>query len=157
MLHKSQNIQYVTFNTKYVLHFSNLLIHILFNEINFHAFIRMLFQSLILQIMDRNCKMIRRFGCFSTLEIVLQQYLYFSFEHSLKVNTTRALWLLEVQKVFWGWRQPVRFTDFVAETLFWELSFFIRNYKKRAVFEKFSNQYFVFFWKHFIVVSCLST
>ena len=150
MLHKSQNIQYVTFNTKYVLHFSNLLIHILFNEINFHAFFRMLFQSLILQIMDRNCKMIRRFGCFSTLEIVLQQYLYFSFEHSLKVNTARALWLLEVQKVFLGWRQPVRFTDFLAETVFWD--FF-----SHGCFWNILNQYFVFFWKHFIVDSYLSS
>ena len=49
------------------------------------------------------------------------------------------------------------FTDFLDETVFWNLSFLIRNYNKRAVFEKMFNQYFVFFWKHFIVASCLSS
>ena len=65
-------------------------------------------------------------------------------------------WLLATN-IFLGWRQPVLFTNFLAETVFWEYSFFIRNYKKITVFEKFSNQYFVFFWKHFIVVSCLGS
>ena len=54
-----------------------------------------------------------------------------------------------------GWRQPVRFKNFLAEMVLWEFSFFIRNVKKLAVFEKFSNKSFVFFWKHFFVVSCL--
>ena len=39
-------------------------------------------------------------------------------------------------KVFLGWRQPIRFTDFLAETVFWEFPFFIRNYKKTGCFWK---------------------
>ena len=62
-----------------------------------------------------------------------------------------------VDKYLEGWRQPVGFTNFLAEMMFWEFSFFIRNVKKLAVFDKFSNQSFVFLWKHFIVVSCLGS
>ena len=40
-------------------------------------------------------------------------------------------------KVFLGWRQPVRFTDFLAETVFWEFSFFNRNYKKWLYLKNF--------------------
>ena len=150
MLHKSQNIQYVTFNTKYVLHFSNLLIHILFNEIIFHAFFRMLFQSLILQIMDRNCKMIRRFGC-SPAVFIFYLWTQLKGEHCQSPVTIRGsenFLRLEATGAFhglFGWNCVLR------------IFFFIRNYKKMAVFEKNSNQYFVFFWKHFIIVSCLSS
>ena len=32
-------------------------------------------------------------------------------------------------KVFLSWRQPVRFTDFLAETVLWELSFFYQKWQ----------------------------
>ena len=43
------------------------------------------------------------------------------------------------------WRQLVCFTNGLAEMVFLEFSFFIRYVKKLSVFEKCSNQSFVFF------------
>ena len=48
-------------------------------------------------------------------------------------------------KVFLGCLQAVRFTEFLAETVFWELSFFIRNDSKLAFLEKFFETCFVYF------------
>ena len=39
-------------------------------------------------------------------------------------------------RVFLGWRQTVRFTDFMAEMGLWEFPFFIRNDNKLAFPEK---------------------
>ena len=41
-------------------------------------------------------------------------------------------------KVFLGRLRTVRFTDFLAETVFRELSFFIRNDSKMAFLEKYA-------------------
>ena len=44
--------------------------------------------------------------------------------------------LLDELRVCLGWRRTVRFTDFLAEMVFWELPFFIRNDNKLAFLEK---------------------
>ena len=41
--------------------------------------------------------------------------------------------------------------------VFWEFSFFHQKCQKVGCFWNISNQSFVFFWKHFIVVSCLGS
>ena len=52
-------------------------------------------------------------------------------------------------KVFLGCLQTVSFTDFLAEMVFWELSFFIRNDSKLAFLEKNPLKHALFTLQHY--------
>ena len=52
-------------------------------------------------------------------------------------------------KLFLGCLRTVRFSDFLAETVFWELSFFIRNDSKLAFLEKNPLKHALFTLQHY--------